>query len=127
MLAFGIMSGSLGAGLVSDRFGRRLTVAIGALMTIAGASVCYFTDHTAALESRQVAFLMGKIIVGAGLGLLLPNSQTCVSEVTPLRIRVPLLSLFSLLVVRYICNGGSRTSTDIISGRFWAKSSQSLG
>lgn len=99
MISVGVMIGALVNNPVSERFGRRPSVAIGSLISIAGALICYFSDALDILVHRRVLFLVGKTVIGLGLGMLLPASQTYVSEVAPTRLRGPLLSLFTLFVV----------------------------
>jgi hypothetical protein len=100
MISVGVMAGALATGYVCDHFGSRIAVLLGCLVSIAGAMVCTFSDHSGGLELRRVVFLIGKMVLGLGLGFVLPASQTYISEVSPMRVRGPLLSSFTMFVVR---------------------------
>lgn len=99
MMPVGVMLGSLSCSPIMDRFGTRLSTVVGGLFAIAGALVTTFSDRPTELITRRVLFTISKIILGYGLGLMLPASQTYVSEVAPVRLRAALLSLFTIFMV----------------------------
>ncbi|KAJ5751889.1 hypothetical protein N7520_008806 [Penicillium odoratum] len=99
MVSVGIMGGAYATGPIADRIGSRILMIFGGLLTIGGALICTFSETSEILNTKRSMFLIGKIVVGLGLGFQLPASQTYVSEVAPLRIRGPLLSLFTLFMV----------------------------
>ncbi|KAL4733732.1 general substrate transporter [Aspergillus similis] len=96
MVAVGVMIGAMAAGRVSERWGCRISVSVGASIAVAGTMTCTFSDELNALSSRRVLFLFGKMIIGSGLGLMLPASQTYISEVAPVALKEPLLSAYTL-------------------------------
>lgn len=59
----------------------------------------YVSDMPASVTDRRVVFLMGKIVLGVALGQLTSTCQTYVSEVAPLKLRGPLLSIFTFAMV----------------------------
>ncbi|KAL3456929.1 general substrate transporter [Aspergillus heterothallicus] len=116
MISVGVMAGALATGYICDHFGSRIAVLLGCLVSIAGAMVCTFSDHSGGLELRRVVFLIGKMVLGLGLGFMLPASQTYISEVSPMRVRGPLLSSFTMFVVigQVIAVVSVFTRTDIL-------------
>ncbi|KAJ5702008.1 hypothetical protein N7488_009556 [Penicillium malachiteum] len=63
---------------------------------VAGALLTLFSNLLADLESRRGLFTGPKVILGWGLGFMLPASQTYVSEVAPVRLRGALLPFFTI-------------------------------
>lgn len=100
MVAVGVVVGAMLAGLVSDRWGCRVAVMIGGLTAVTGSMICTFADELDVLQHRRVLFLFGKIIIGCGLGFMLPASQTYISEVAPAELKGPLLGAYLLSMVR---------------------------
>ncbi|CEO60091.1 hypothetical protein PMG11_04734 [Penicillium brasilianum] len=99
MVAVGVVVGAMLAGLVSDRWGCRVAVMIGGLTAVTGSMICTFADELDVLQHRRVLFLFGKIIIGCGLGFMLPASQTYISEVAPAELKGPLLGAYLLSMV----------------------------
>lgn len=95
------MGGSLLAGFLCERFGTRSATILGGSIGVGGALACTFANLCVLTNSKRVAFLMGKIIIGLGLGLMMPASQTYVSEVAPRKLRGALLSSFTLFMVYF--------------------------
>lgn len=100
MVAVGVITGAMLSGPVSDRWGCRVSVTIGGIIAVAGSMVCAFADEIDVLRHRRILFLFGKIVIGGGLGFMLPASQTYISEVAPVELKGPLLSTYTLSMVR---------------------------
>lgn len=100
MIAVGIVAGAMSSGPTADRLGCRVSVFIGGAIAVAGSIVCVFSDQFEELQSRRILFLFAKIIVGIGLGFMLPASQTYISEIAPNELKGPLLSAYTLSMVR---------------------------
>ncbi|KAJ5939547.1 hypothetical protein N7466_002681 [Penicillium verhagenii] len=96
MMPVGVMFGSLTCSYITDRFGTRVSSIGGGFIAIAGALLSFFSDLLLELNARRGLFTGSKAILGYGLGLMLPASQTYVSEVAPVRLRGALLSLFTI-------------------------------
>jgi MFS family permease len=101
LVSIGVMGGSLLAGFLCERFGTRSATILGGIVGVGGALTCAFANLCALLNAKRVTFLMGKIIIGLGLGLMMPASQTYVSEVAPRKLRGALLSSFTLFMVQF--------------------------
>ncbi|KAI9259355.1 general substrate transporter [Sporodiniella umbellata] len=99
---FGAVFGGFFAGLLTDRFGRRLLVLASSIIFVAGALVM-------ALSSSFAVLLVGRIIVGLGVGIASMIVPVYVSELSPKRIRGRLNTLNTLVitfgqVVAYVMN-----------------------
>ena len=90
----GTMIGAATCGWLQDRTGRKWTLCIGGLLSIAAVAVAYTSDLTA---SKHVAFLAGKFIEGLAVGTIMCSTQTYLSEVVPARLRGPIFALFPIL------------------------------
>jgi MFS family permease len=51
------------------------------------------------MDTRRGIFLLGKIILGVGAGVLISTSQTYVSEIAPTKLRGPLLAMYTFFLV----------------------------
>ncbi|KAH7386037.1 general substrate transporter [Pyrenochaeta sp. MPI-SDFR-AT-0127] len=89
-IQLGIMIGAAGSGAFQDRFGRRLAFGLGGLVSAIGA-------HQYASRG-DAHFLFSKIVTGAGIGGLMTTCQTYVSEISPVRLRGVLLTVFPFAV-----------------------------
>ncbi|KAJ5652635.1 hypothetical protein N7507_010061 [Penicillium longicatenatum] len=99
MVAVGVITGAMFSGPMSDRWGCRVPVFIGGIIAVAGSIICAFADEFDVLQHRRILFLFAKIIVGLGMGFMLPASQTYISEVAPVELKGPLLSAYTLSMV----------------------------
>ncbi|KAH0846392.1 hypothetical protein AYO21_07482 [Fonsecaea monophora] len=99
MIQVGAMAGAFSSGTISDRFGRKVTFTLGAIIGNVAILVVYLADRPDSLQSKRVMFLMGKIIVGLAIGLLNTAYLTMISEIAPARIRGPLLSNFTFFAI----------------------------
>lgn len=86
------------AGSVADKFGRTLTISIGALIYALG------TALEAAAQDLVMLFV-GRCITGVGEGLFLSTLVVYVIEIAPARERGVLASVQQLLVTMGICAG----------------------
>ncbi|CEL04584.1 hypothetical protein ASPCAL05712 [Aspergillus calidoustus] len=99
MVAVGVITGAMLSGPIADRWGCRVSVLIGGVIAAAGSIICAFADEIGVLQNRRILFLFAKIIIGLGLGFMLPASQTYISEVAPVELKGPLLSAYTLSMV----------------------------
>ncbi|RCI03132.1 Sugar (and other) transporter [Rhizopus stolonifer] len=88
---FGAVFGGFFSGLLTDRFGRRILVIGSSLIFIAGALVM-------ALSNTFAILLLGRIIVGLGVGIASMIVPVYVSELSPKRIRGRLNTLNTLVI-----------------------------
>lgn len=84
--------GSISAGFVQDRLGRRAIFLVAAVLASCGIAIAY-TSNTPA------HFLGAKIVVGIAAGQLLTATQTYVSEISPAPMRGIALSCNILMLV----------------------------
>ncbi len=87
----GAIVGAFTGGRLSDRFGRRVTLLATSIVFIAGAIVCAAAESIAAL-------VIGRIIVGLGIGLACTTVPIYISEVAPPEARGWQVSLFQLAI-----------------------------
>lgn len=83
---FGLAIGSLVAGPLADRFGRRKVI-IGALITFGVMSAA------TALATGVLSFSILRLLTGLGLGAAMPNAATLVSEFAPTRRRSAMMAI----------------------------------
>ncbi|KAF2014568.1 maltose permease [Aaosphaeria arxii CBS 175.79] len=83
---------ALGSGQLNDIFGRRVCFFITIGLTTAGALVELFSPD-------WKVWLVAKLLMGAAMGSMQANTQTFVSEVTPVQIRGFTLSLFQFWII----------------------------
>ncbi|KAI1066053.1 hypothetical protein LB507_001289, partial [Fusarium sp. FIESC RH6] len=83
--------GSLSAGYVQDKLGRRLVFLFGIIIVSCGIAMAYLAETPA-------QFMGAKIISGFAVGAFQATSQTYVSEITPLPLRGIALSLNILMM-----------------------------
>jgi SP family galactose:H+ symporter-like MFS transporter len=87
----GAIVGALTGGSLSDRFGRRVTLLATSIVFIVGAILCAAAMSIAAL-------VVGRIIVGLGIGLACTTVPVYISEVAPPEARGWQVSLFQLAI-----------------------------
>jgi MFS transporter, SP family, galactose:H+ symporter len=87
----GAAIGALGGGRIADRIGRRVTLLITSVIFIAGAVVC-----AAAVSVPML--VVGRGIVGLGIGLASTTVPLYISEVSPAKARGWQVSLFQLAI-----------------------------
>jgi len=87
----GAAVGALSGGKLADRFGRRYMLLITSLIFILGALVC-------ALCTSLGMLLVGRVIVGLGIGVSSTTVPVYISEVSPPKARGWQVSLFQLAI-----------------------------
>ncbi len=87
----GATIGALSGGRLSDRFGRRATLIATSIIFIAGAVIC------AAAASLNM-LVIGRVVVGLGIGLACTTVPVYISEVAPPEARGWQVSLFQLAI-----------------------------
>jgi sugar porter (SP) family MFS transporter len=87
----GAIVGALSGGQLSDRFGRRATLLATSIVFIAGAVLCAAAPSIAVL-------VIGRVIVGLGIGLACTTVPVYISEVAPPEARGWQVSLFQLAI-----------------------------
>ncbi|KAH7403894.1 maltose permease MAL61 [Cadophora sp. MPI-SDFR-AT-0126] len=98
-MQIGFMVGSVINGSLSDKFGRKISMGVGSLITTCAVLIIFVSDRPGNLDHRRGAFLVGKTIIGVGLSMMMATSTTYVSEIAPAKLRGPLLSLFQFLLI----------------------------
>jgi sugar porter (SP) family MFS transporter len=91
MVLVGAAVGALSGGRLADRFGRRRMLLVTSLIFIVGAIAC-------ALCTSLGMLLVGRVIVGLGIGLSSTTVPVYISEVSPARARGWQVSLFQLAI-----------------------------
>ncbi len=86
-VTLGAMVGSLVAGTIADRFGRRATVLVAAALFISGALVEGFAPGTTVL-------IIGRLVVGSGVGVASVAAPLLASEMAPTRLRGRFISTY---------------------------------
>lgn len=94
---YNVMSivGSITAGWVQDRFGRRAVFLVGIVFSVVGIAIAYV-----AVNPQQ--FLGGKICTGFAVGMIVTATQTYVSEIAPLPMRGIALSIYTIMMVSHV-------------------------
>jgi sugar porter (SP) family MFS transporter len=87
----GATVGALSGGRLSDRFGRRATLIATSVIFIAGAIVC-------AAAASLTMLVIGRVVVGLGIGLACTTVPVYISEVAPPEARGWQVSLFQLAI-----------------------------
>jgi len=87
----GAAVGALAGGRLADLFGRRLLLIVTAIIFAAGAVVC-------AAATSPAMLIVGRIIVGLGIGLSSGTVPVYISEVSPADARGWTVSLFQLAI-----------------------------
>jgi len=90
----GMMFGSVIAGILQDRFGRRITLATGSICSAIAVAVIFASTFTE--TAPQAIFLVGKILQGFTVGIVVCTIQTYMSEVLPSVLRGPVFAFFPL-------------------------------
>jgi MFS family permease len=90
----GALLGAVAGGWFQDRVGRRLCLAVGSILSAIGVAVIFVSNLPDDVDSRRGTFLAGKTIQGLAIGMVVVQSQTYVSEISPTSLRGPALALF---------------------------------
>lgn len=84
----GAIPGSFAAGFMSDSYGRRLTILLGVLLSSVGNTVCMFSYFSIAI------MIVGRIIVGMGIGIFSSIGPIYSSEMESKRQRGVFVAVF---------------------------------
>lgn len=90
----GVMVGSMAAGWVHDRFGRRCSITIGSLIAAVGVAICFSSNFSGTITIRRIIYLLGKFVEGQSTGMAVCTAQTYISEISPHSLRAPSFALF---------------------------------
>lgn len=90
----GMMVGSIAAGWIQDRIGRRLVIAGAIVLAAAGIAIAF-------VASSSPEFLGSKIMTGIAVGMMQTTVQTYVSEIAPLPMRGIALSMNIIMMVSH--------------------------
>lgn len=105
------------AGSIADRFGRRRTLALGGLITIAGTVLC-------ALAPNYAVFLIARFIAGAGAACVLTGGQIVLADIASPRNRGRVMAIyqgtFLFSVGAGAWPGGWLAATFGLASPFWA-------
>jgi MFS transporter, SP family, galactose:H+ symporter len=91
VLLLGAMAGALTAGTAADRIGRRKTLGLLGVIFTVGIAI-------AALANGYVMMLIGRVVLGLGVGGVSALVPTYLSEISPAQIRGRMLTLNQLLI-----------------------------
>ncbi len=91
VVLIGCMAGSVVAGGVADRIGRRRTLLVAGVIFFAGAIV-------SALTPNEGVLLIGRFVVGIGIGFSSVVAPLYISEVAPAQSRGALVSLYQFAI-----------------------------
>jgi sugar porter (SP) family MFS transporter len=87
----GAALGALAGGRLSDRLGRRRSLLVTSVIFIAGAVIC-------AAAGSLTILIIGRVVVGIGIGLSSTTVPVYISEISPAKARGWLVSLFQLAI-----------------------------
>lgn len=85
----GIVSGMLITPTLSKRFGRKPCMQLGCLIVIAFTFLQVFAKN-------MPSFIAGRLLMGIGQGIALPNGPTYISEIAPAAVRGKILSFWQV-------------------------------
>ncbi|HEY1653927.1 MAG TPA: sugar porter family MFS transporter [Candidatus Tumulicola sp.] len=91
VVLIGCILGAAVTGTVADRIGRRLTLLTAGIVFLAGALV-------SALAPDETVLLIGRFVVGIGVGFSSVVSPLYISEVAPANVRGALVSLYQFAI-----------------------------
>lgn len=75
-------------GQLADRYGRRMTLALGGLLTVLGNLLC-------ALAPGYIAFLLARFVAGAGAALVITGSQIVLADISTPERRGRMMSVYT--------------------------------
>ncbi|RAO65093.1 uncharacterized protein BHQ10_001105 [Talaromyces amestolkiae] len=92
MTSLGMVVGGVTSGFVADLWGRRAAILAGAILSAVGVAVEY-------IAATPSVLLVGKIINGIAMGIFLSINPAYISEISPLTLRAPLISLTAFFII----------------------------
>lgn len=111
---FGSMCGSLYAGWMHERFGRKISLGFASILAALGIGVIYASTFGPTKDDKRGIFLVGKVIQGFAAGQVAATSQTYLSEITPTRLRGSVFAFFPAVFLT-----GSLISVRVIFGKIY--------
>lgn len=93
------MVGAVAGGYFQDRFGRRVSLAVGSFLSAVGVAICFVSNKPAAIDTRRGIFLAGKGFQGGAIGMVMATASTHMSEILPPNLRGPLLAFFPIFTL----------------------------
>jgi len=91
VVLIGCIVGAAGAGSLADRIGRRLTLFSAGIVFLAGALISAFAPE-------ETTLLIGRFVVGIGIGFSSVVAPLYISEVSPAPVRGGLVSLYQFAI-----------------------------
>lgn len=91
MCVAGAIIGAAFGGYFNDRFGRKLTIMVADVVFFVGAIVM-------AVAPAPFVIIIGRVLVGLGVGMASMTAPLYISEASPARIRGALVSMNGLLI-----------------------------
>ncbi|OJD19660.1 hypothetical protein AJ78_00392 [Emergomyces pasteurianus Ep9510] len=85
--SLGNIAGAAVAGWVCDRFGRRMSLMLGAVISAVAIAVCFASAFSADIEVRRGIFLLGKLMEGFAAGQVVCTVQIYTSEIVTRALR----------------------------------------
>lgn len=93
------MVGAAAGGTFQDRWGRRLCLIAGSIVSVVAVAICFVSNLPEDIDSRRGVFLLGKLIQGFSIGAVMCTTQTYMSEVLPTSLRGPVMAFFPLFAL----------------------------
>ncbi len=90
-LLWGAVFGTLGSGIVSNRFGRRKTLLISALLFVVGSLLC-------AIAADERLLIGARFVLGIAVGIASFTAPLYLSEVSPQKVRGALIAMYQLMI-----------------------------
>ncbi|ODH52201.1 hypothetical protein GX48_01516 [Paracoccidioides brasiliensis] len=100
----GNIAGAAVAGWVSDRYGRRFSLALGAVISALGIAICFVSAFSPDIDVRRGIFLLGKLVEGFAAGQAICTVQIYTSEIVTRALRgssqalLPVMTMMGQLV-----------------------------
>ncbi|RAL12918.1 proton myo-inositol cotransporter [Aspergillus homomorphus CBS 101889] len=95
----GGLFGAIAGGVVQDRVGRRLSLAIASFISAVAVAVLYVSNLPTEINDRRAIFLVAKLVQGFAVYMVVCTAETYMSEVLPTMLRGPTLALFPIFTL----------------------------
>jgi MFS family permease len=93
------MFGAGFAGWVQDRFGRRISLGLGAVIALLGIVIIYLSSSYPTADGKRAIFLLGKVFEGFAIGQTAATTQTYISEIAPNSLLGPVSAFFPAVIL----------------------------
>lgn len=93
------MIGAIIGGFLQDWHGRRISLAVGSLVSALSVIMLFLSNRFDDIEARRIMFLMGKGVQGGAIGIVMATTQTYMSEILPPVLRGSVLAFFSVFIL----------------------------